>query len=161
MKRMLCLAVLAFGLWAMPHADARETSMSVQIRTAQLRADPSFLGRVAGTLEYGARVTIAEERGEWRRVTGPNGAQGWIHQSALTTKKIAMQAGAADVSTAASGQELALAGKGFSSEVEADFKKKNANVDFTWIDRMEKIKVTPAEMLAFLKEGQVVPEGSK
>lgn len=155
MKRILWSILLAAAL--VGPVSAREAAMSVQIRTAQLRADPSFLGKLVATLDYGTRVTVSDEKGDWDFVTAPNGMTGWIHQSALTTKKVVMQAGANDVSTSASGQELALAGKGFNSDVEADFKKKNADIDFTWIDRMEKIKVTAAEMSAFLKEGQVHP----
>lgn len=153
MKRIWWAAVLACAMTGL--ASARE--MSVQIRNGQLREAPSFLGRLIGTVAYGDRLTVQEERGDWLRVTASGGVTGWIHQSALTPKKIVMQAGAADVSKTASGQELALAGKGFNSDVEADFKKKNAEIDFTWIDRMEKIKVSSAEMMAFLKEGEVKP----
>lgn len=153
MKRLL--AGMAFALIPVFAATAKE--MSVQVRNGQLRADPSFLGKMVASLDYGARVTVAEEKGDWRRVVLPDGKAGWIHQSALTPKKIVMQAGAADVSTAASGQELALAGKGFNSDVEADFKRKNAEIDFSWIDRMEKIKFSAADMTAFLQEGGVHP----
>ncbi|MFH0880636.1 MAG: hypothetical protein V2A34_13050, partial [Lentisphaerota bacterium] len=62
-----------------------------------------------------------------------------------------------DVRTGASGEELALAGKGFNSDVEAEFKSQNKNVDFTWVDKMEKMKETPDELISFLKEGQVNP----
>ncbi len=147
------VAALAAGLLCAAPAFAKE--MSVQVRSGQLRADPSFLGRMVATVEYGARVSVAEERGDWRRVALAGGASGWIHQSALTPRKIAMQAGSADVSTAASGQELALAGKGFNSDVEADFKRKNAEIDFTWIDRMEEIKFSADEMSVFLRDGGV------
>lgn len=151
MKRLL--AGMAVGLLCAGPVLAKE--MSVQVRNGQLRADPSFLGKLVTSVDYGARVNVAEERGDWRRVALPDGTSGWIHQSALTPKKIVMQAGSADVSTAASGQELALAGKGFNSDVEADFKRKNAEIDFTWIDRMEKIKFTAEQMSAFLRDGGV------
>lgn len=155
MKRIL-FSLLLVGALAAP-ALARETTMNIQIRSAQLRATPSFLGAVVGTADYGASVTILEEKTGWYRVSTSDGATGWLNNSALTTKKIVMQAGASDVSTAASGQELAMAGKGFNSSVEADFKKQNKGIDFTWIDRMEKVKVTPAQMADFLRAGQVKP----
>jgi hypothetical protein len=47
---------------------------------------------------------------------GPVRKTGWLHQSALTKKTISMKAGGQDVATAASGDELALAGKGFNSD---------------------------------------------
>ncbi len=153
MKRLIW-SVLLVGLLAAP-AIARDTPMNVQIRSAQLRANPTFLGTLVSTLDYGAQVIATDARNGWYYVKTADGKHGWLHQSALTTKKVSLQAGASDVATTASGQELALAGKGFNSSVEADFKKKNADIDFTWIDRMEKIKVSAGEMAAFLRAGQV------
>lgn len=155
MKRFLPGALVL--CWAVTALTASAESMSVQIRTAQLRSEASFLGKLVGSLEYGARVDIAAKQGDWRQVTAPGGLTGWIHQSALTPKKIVMKAGSQDVQKSASGEELALAGKGFNSDVEADFKAKNQEIDFTWIDRMEKIRVTAQEMSSFLSEGGVRP----
>ena len=45
---------------------------------------------------------------------------GWIHQSALTSKQIVMNSGAA-VSSSANSQEIALAGKGFNEDVERQY----------------------------------------
>jgi uncharacterized protein YgiM (DUF1202 family) len=132
-------------------------TMSVQVKNGQIRATPSFLGKVVAPLSYGDKVQVLETKNEWMNVTGPGGQSGWVHSSALTKKKIVMASGSQDVQTGASGDELALASKGFNSDVEADFKSKNQNVDFTWVDRMEKYKVTPEEMQAFLKEGHVKP----
>jgi hypothetical protein len=83
--------------------------------------------------------------------------KGWMHMSALTTKTIALQAGKADVKTGATSSELALAGKGFNAKVEAEFKKKNKNIDYNWVDRMEALVINPGQMQAFLKQGQVNP----
>lgn len=156
MKRLLVggMALAAVLAWSGP---AWADPMSVQIRVAQLRAEPSFLGKPVGQVDYGAQVTVNRSQGDWRNVTTAAGAVGWVHQSALTPKKLVMKAGQQNVQTGASGEELALAGKGFNSDVEADFKKKNGNIDFTWIDRMEKIRVSSSEMTAFLEEGQVRP----
>jgi SH3-like domain-containing protein len=134
-------------------------TMNVQVRSGQLRSDPSFLGRPMTALNYGDQVDVSQKKGEWMEVRTASGATGWIHQSALTTKKIKLQAGSSTVGTSASGEELALAGKGFNSDVEADFKNKNKDVDFTWIDRMEKIKVNAQESARFLADGSVKPTG--
>ncbi|MCE9613075.1 MAG: SH3 domain-containing protein [Lentisphaerae bacterium] len=141
--------VMAGGAYAAVSAD-----MSVQIRNAQLRATPSYLGKVSGNVPYAQRVQIMQVQGDWFEVRSGT-ATGWLHKSALTTKKIAAKSGAADVGATASGEELALAGKGFNADVEADFKKKNAKIDFGPIDRMEKIKVSPGDARAFLEQGGV------
>ncbi len=137
-------------------------AMSVQVKSGQMRETPSFLGKLVAPLNYGDRVQVLEQQGDWSKITGPGGQAGWIHTSALTKKKIAMKAGDQNAQTGASGDELALAGKGFNSAVEADFKAKNPNVDFTWVDKMEKIKVAPESMQQFLKNGGIQPaEGGK
>jgi len=146
-----------FAAVAVSAFAAGAATMSVQVKNGQIRATPSFLGRVVAPLSYGDKVQVQETKNEWMNVTGPGGQNGWVHSSALTKKKIVMESGSQDVQTGASGDELALASKGFNSDVEADFKSKNKNVDFTWVDRMEKYKVSPAEMQEFLKEGGVKP----
>lgn len=149
--------IAGFVVAAVSAFAAGVATMSVQVKNGQIRATPSFLGKVMAPLSYGDKVQVLETKNEWMNVTGPGGQSGWVHSSALTKKKIVMESGSQDVQTGASGDELALASKGFNSDVEADFKAKNKDVDFTWVDRMEKYKVAPEEMQEFLKEGQVKP----
>lgn len=154
-----CVVILACLVAASAAWAATPGAMSVQVRNGQLRATPSFLGQVVAPLAYGDQVQVVQAQGEWMKVTGPGMKTGWIHSSALTKKRIVMQAGAEDVEKSASGEELALASKGFNSDVEAEFKAQNKDIDFAWVDRMEKYKVSPDEMKAFLDEGGVETEG--
>jgi hypothetical protein len=62
------------------------------------------------------------------------------------------------VETGASGEELAVAGKGFNADVEKEFKVDHADIDFTWVDTMEQMKVSPQELMSFLTEGGVQPQ---
>jgi SH3-like domain-containing protein len=159
LMRLYKIIWLSLGLIGVAAAAfaAGPATMSVQVKNGQIRSTPSFLGQVIAPLNYGDRVQVLETRKEWSKVTGPSGQIGWVHGSALTKKKIVMSAGSQDVQTGASGDELALASKGFNSDVEADFKAKNKNIDFVWVDKMEKIKVSPKEMQEFLREGGVKP----
>jgi uncharacterized protein YgiM (DUF1202 family) len=147
-------ALTVLGAWA-----ATAKLMSVQVKEAELREKPSYISKVVGSLAYGDRIEIQEAQGAWSRVNLANGAAGWINNSALTSKRIVLSSGGDDVKVGASGDELALAGKGFNSDVEAQFKKDHKNIDFAWVDRMEKIKIPSAEMQTFLKEGGVAPKG--
>ena len=82
----------------------------------------------------------------------------------VTVMAVIPQAGKimpATVATGASGDELALAGKGFNSDVEAAFKAGNKEIDFTWVNRMEKMKVSPAAVEKFLRQGQVSAPGGQ
>ncbi len=77
----------------------------------------------------------------------------------LTEKKVVLKPGASDVKKAATNDEIALAGKGFNKQVEGEFKTRNQNIDFIWIDKMEKITVSQSQMQKFLKQGKLYPEG--
>ena len=62
-----------------------------------------------------------------------------------------------DVRLAASSDEVALAGKGFSQEIETEYKKQNRSLDYAWVDRMLTFKVSDAEALRFMQEGGLEP----
>jgi len=158
-KRWLGLGLIVLACTTLAGGAAE---MSVQVKSGQVLETPSFLGKVVTKVNYGDRMQVLEQQGDWSKVTAPDGKSGWMHSSALTKKKIAMKAGSQNAQTGASGDELALAGKGFNSDVEADFKAKNRNVDFTWVDKMEKIKVPAESKQQFLKDGGIQPaEGGK
>ena len=143
---MGCAALVATGAWA-----AKE--MSVQVRDGQLRNRASFLGTVTGAVAYGDRVTVNQTQAGWCEVATAAGKSGWIHESALTPKRVVLSSGANDARTGASGQEVALAGKGFSKEVEASYKSQNRDIDYTWVDWMGKQTVPPEQLVQFLKQG--------
>lgn len=151
---VLCLAMMCILSPPIP-AQAQET-LSVQVRKGELRATPSFLGKIVARVAYGDRVDVTEKRGAWRKVSPRGGSlQGWIHNSALTAKRVTLRAGQFNVRTGATRDELALAGKGFSEEVEASYRKENRKLDYTWINRMEAFEVTPDQMRIFLVQGSV------
>lgn len=150
MTRTVLVVLLLLALTALA-AD----QLSVQVRDAKLRARASYLGPATGNVAYGDQLTVLESRGPWRRLRADDGTTGWLHESALTTKKIKLAAGAEDAAIAADQDELALAGKGFSEEVEQAFKDENGDVDYTWVDRMANWTVTPEEAVAFLEAGKV------
>ena len=160
MRSIRALCMTGAILVAAQTATAAPREMSVQVRETQVRATPSFLGKVVGTAAYGDRVTVEASSGPWTRVAGAAGRPaGWLHSSALTPKRIKLAAGDEDVKVAASSGELALAGKGFNSDVEAEFKSRNRAADFKAVDRIESYTVTLPEMEAFLKQGKVEPKG--
>lgn len=152
------VGIVLLGLAVSAHA-AKE--MSVQVRTGQLRERPSFLGKVVAEVQYGDRVTVDQAQGPWMQVTVAS-QSGWIHESALTKSKIRLGSGDTAAPTAASSEELALAGKGFNADVEAEFKAQHKDIDFTWVDRMEGMGLSMDRLVAFLKEGGVKPlEGGR
>jgi hypothetical protein len=139
-------------------ARAEDRLMSVQVRQGPVRAAPSFLGQVVGDLAYGDRVRVLEQRPGWMKVSAAaGGVAGWMHASALTEKRVVLKSGTADAQGTASGEELALAGKGFNADVEAEFKARNRDADFAAVDRMEKRNATAREIAAFVADGVLRP----
>jgi uncharacterized protein YgiM (DUF1202 family) len=141
---------------------AQNQRMSVQVQDGKLRADPSFLGKVIGSVSYGDAVTVIRQQNPWFFVSTKTGQlTGWIHSSALSEKEIVLRAGDANVQKTASQREIALAGKGFNADVEKEYKTRNPNLDFEWIDRMERIVVSDEEIRQFIAAGKLSPEGGK
>ena len=136
--------------------------MSIQVKTGVVRSNPSFLGKIVAQLPYGDRVSVQATTGAWHLINqAEKSADGWMHSSALSTKKIILKPGATDVQQAASSDEITLAGKGFNQQVENDFKSRNPQTDFTWVNRMEKMAVSQNQIQAFIKEGQLTPRGDE
>jgi uncharacterized protein YgiM (DUF1202 family) len=147
---VLFLSVAAAGFSA-------PATMSVTVKETQIRATPSFLAKALAVLAYGDQVQVLDTKGDWARVSLPSGKEGWVSLKALTEKKIVLKSGA-DVSTSASSGEVALAGKGFNADVEAQYKQEQ-NLDYTWVDAMEAVKVTTAQIDSFLTKGGLTEQG--
>lgn len=146
-------------LLAISATVALATPMSVQVRNCKVRATPSQLGRVVATADYGAVLEAGALQKGWYPVTTADGKTGWLHESALSRKPIAMRAGANDVATGASSDEVALAGKGFNEQVEAKLRK-DGTLDYTWVDRMSAFKTGVDEIVKFRTQGNL-PGGAQ
>lgn len=144
---MTCVLAIAGPAWS------ASEMMRVQVKKGDIRDAPSFLGKTVGHVSYGDQVEVLEQKDAWMRIAALNGVNGWIHQSALTRKRVAVSSGGRDEKLPVSKDELALASKGFGADVEAEFRKTHGDIDFTWVDRMERFHVSPQELAAFLSQG--------
>ena len=154
------IVLVMIGLLGLTVLAAEQKQMSVQVKKGAVRSTPSFLAKIIVKLNYGDRVVVTEEQSSWSKVDLSGAySHGWIHSSALTSKKIILKPGASDVEQAASDDELTLAGRGFNEEVEKEFRSQNPDVDFTWIDRMEKMTVSQDQIQNFIKAGGLNPQG--
>lgn len=152
-KSMVMLAVLALAFTASAASPPR--AMSVQVRSGQVRATASFLGKVVASLPYGTQVEIVQPSKPWMQVRTADGAAGWMHESALTVERLQLKAGTANAQAGTSANEVSLAAKGFTQQIEKEYRSKNPTLDFAWVDRMESFRVSAAEAEAFLAAGRV------
>lgn len=131
-------------------------TMNIQVREVAVKTTPNYMGASAGTLSYGAQVNVLGEQGNWYQIEKP---AGWLPKSALTKHKVAVNPDAKFAHGTAKHDEVALAGKGFNPDVEAQYKRDNANLAaaFTQVDRVEKFGASEGEIESFQTAGKLTP----
>jgi uncharacterized protein YgiM (DUF1202 family) len=158
MKRyflFICLGLLAIS--GVTAQSLRGKTMYVASKTADIKASTGFFAESLGTLQYGDQVTVLQEDGKWvevRWVDRP-AITGWMVSANLTTKRIT----ASGSGTSATANELALAGKGFSEEVEASYKTSGAAgaaQQYADIDAIEAQVLSKESLYRFLTEGHLI-----
>mgnify|MGYP005845245387 CR=1 FL=1 len=145
--------VALIGLSLGPTASTAQTFKTV-VGQQQLFAAPSYTGEVVGMVPEGAEVAIIEQSGEWSRVEH-QGQQGWLPPRAFAASKKLDLSGLLQGKSVKESKtdEVALAGKGFTPEVEANFRGQNPNLNYDQVDQIEKFSVSAAELQAFRQEG--------
>jgi adenylate cyclase len=100
------------------------------------------------------------QSGDWYQVDF-QGQQGWLHRQAFPQAKgpkfnlPGMLFGAPVKETKS--DEVALAGKGFTPEVEASYRQSHPEMKFAEVDRVEAFQVNHAKLQSFIKEGGLNP----
>jgi hypothetical protein len=122
----------------------------VSSKTADLKSSTGFFASKRGTLKMGDQVTILQVSGSKVEVRSSTNSSlsGWVASSSLSARRI-VAAGSSATAT-----EVALAGKGFSQEVE-DVYKTEGNLNYADVDRTEAILVSTDELYTFVTEGRL------
>lgn len=154
--RLPGLAAAIFALAAMAFAASQ---LTVQVSQSRIRKDAKFWAPSVASVSAGDRLSELRRKGDWIEVKNAAGASGWIHASAVTSKKITLGAGSKTADRGVSADEVSLAGKGFTEDVENEYRKANGELDFDAVDRMSSLKVSDKELEAFLKEGKLAEWG--
>lgn len=128
---------------------------AVKVLSQHLFPTPAFYAQPVADLALGQVLDILEAGAGWYRVETASGQTGWVHSSALTTAS-AGSGTVASGSGSVSQDEITLAGRGFNSEIEAEYGSQNPQLDFSKVDEVEKNGVTPEELEAFLVAGGLV-----
>lgn len=66
----------------------------IQVKSADIRSAPSFLGKILFKVSYTNEVTLVKTNGSWVNISYHNRA-GWVHQSALSNRAIYLNPNAA------------------------------------------------------------------
>ncbi|MBN2352335.1 MAG: hypothetical protein JXD23_07190 [Spirochaetales bacterium] len=147
--------ILLFGLILISAGGGAR--LRVMVRAAQIRSKPSYLGSIVARLQYEDIVVQASDPQKgWIKVTLESGkSPGWINMSSLIEYKEDMKASGANVGETASSGNIQAAGKGFTKEIEAEYKSEQ-HLDYAWVDRMEKYSVTAQQAAAFMDAGGLI-----
>jgi hypothetical protein len=155
------LLFLLVGLAAGLGTGMAET-LKVERANTQLYESPNFGSRPLGSLPAGAEVAVLSRSGDWVQVNY-QGKSGWVHKTSIA------QAPAGRPGLALPGMltggpvrqtksdEVALAGKGFTPEVEAAYRQKNPGMNYAMVDQVERFQVDPGQLAAFIREGGLTP----
>jgi hypothetical protein len=157
-RRLLVVGALilcAVGAGVSQGAPAKGSTITVQTLTAKLMKTPSYLGATQAKLVRGDQLKFEEAKGDWYKSSAKNGANGWIHKSSVVEKAVALSSKPGGGSGGVTSDEVALAGRGFSKEVEARYKEGHPNLDFSHVDHIEKIDVDSDELAKFAADGKV------
>ncbi|MGE5894193.1 MAG: hypothetical protein ACM34I_09080 [bacterium] len=124
----------------------------VVTRENAIRESCRFFAPVKAKVRYNDAVAILSREGDWYRVRF-KGTTGCIHKSALEEKKFSLSGLRGSKPSAASQDEVALAGKGFNPQVEKSYRGKNPDLDFRAVDLIEAYDVPDSKLMEFMKEG--------
>ncbi len=147
---VLVLAATAFAV----------SQLTVQVSQSRIRKDAKFWAPSVASVSAGDQLSEIRRKGDWVEVRTESGASGWIHSSAVTSKKLKLGAGSETAARETSADEISLAGKGFTEEVEEEYKKSNDELDFDGVDRMSTLTVSDEDLGRFLEEGHLAEWGA-
>jgi hypothetical protein len=126
-----------------------------------LYPDPDFASTPIIPVPVGAEVNVESQAGDWYKVTYQDKV-GWLNRQAVVQPAArakfnlpALLFGTPVKQT--SSDEVALAGKGFTPEVENSYRTKHPEMNFALVDRIESYRVAPAKLQTFIKEGDLKP----
>lgn len=149
MKRVLLVLLVTAGIAVA--APKVGSTVTIRVLSAKVMKAPKFIGSAAGSVSRGEQLIVKEVKGDWYRVEGSY--NGWIHKTNVTEGKVALSSKPGGAGGGASREEVELAGRGFTPEVEQKYKQGNPNLDFSHVDAIEKTSIDPAELEAFVTEG--------
>lgn len=126
--------------------------LTVQVKETKLRREPKFWAPSVATLHAGDQVSELGRQEAWIRA-GAAGQEGWLHESAVTRSELHLTGGSTTAATGAKADEVALAGKGFTEEVEREYRRDRGD-GYVALDKVP-AAASDAELETFLRQGKL------
>src|SRR5215470_18791204 len=109
-------------------------TVTVQVMSAKVMKDPSFLGTTVATVVRGEHLTYQDSQKDWYKVTTSAGKDGWINKTSVVDKALTLSTKPGGGTGGVSEDEVALAGRGFSPEVEKQYRSQHPDLDYSHVD---------------------------
>jgi hypothetical protein len=138
-------------------------TVKVKVQKTSLFDQPNFFSRTVATLQFGDELEMEGVVKDWAKVKFGK-QKGYVHQSALTSTKVDMKTilFGGSSSSGASQDEVALAGKGFTPEVEKNYGKAHPEMNYALVDEIERYDIDPNSLRSFIQRGGLkVSEGQR
>ena len=149
--------ILLLGLCFMTSV-ALAATVKVITQEAVIRKDKRFFAPAVTRVPYCSVIQESGREGDWLRVSY-KGKAGWIHVSAVQEQKFQLSSLAGGEAQEASQDEVALAGKGFTPEVEKAFRDKNPKMRYDLVNQVQSYKVDEQKIQTFLQAGNLKEPG--
>lgn len=138
-------------LCSLLYLPAAAETVQVTTRENAVRNDCRFFAPVRLKVLLGDRLNVNGRKGDWLQVSA-KGVSGCIHKSAVEDRRFS-SAGRGAASGGASSDEVSLAGKGFSPQVESGYRKSGKSLNYTAVDEISRMTVTEKSLESFVKQG--------
>lgn len=152
MKSILALAALMASI-----ALAGKSAYTVIVEETKIRKNKQFFAAAIDTVRYGDKVESAGEGEDGWLPVSVDGKDGWIHESAVSAKKVKAGSGKWQGSDDAAAEEVTLAGKGFNEDVEKAHRKASAAGNYEGVDAMLQRAISEKDLMKFMKKGATLP----
>lgn len=149
MRRFVIICILL----SLPVMAAAGKTVKVKVQKGTLFHEPKFFSKAVASVKYGDRLEMIEQLKDWAYVRFRE-KTGWIHKSSLTSAGFNL--GTIFVGTSSSGtthDEVALAGKGFTPEIERGYKQDHPEMNYALVDEIESYDVKDDSLYGFIEEG--------
>ncbi len=159
-KRMIlaAAAVAVAALFLAGHlraAPKKGSTVTVRVLSAKVMENPKFIGKTVAQVSRGAYLTYQSKKNGWYQVQTASGQTGWIHKSAVLEKKVQLSSKMGQAGSGASKEEIELAGRGFTKDVEEHYRSEHRDLEFSHVDNIEALQMDPEAVAAFASAGSV------
>jgi hypothetical protein len=162
-RRIVALSLLLLVAVAV-FAAVTLKDRSVIVKETAVRDTQGYSAKILGKIVYTDRVQVLDlpAGSSWAKVRfAARKLEGWVHLSTLSKDgRLLIKGGDETVKTPPEGYEVALAGKGFNEEVEAETRK-DEKLNYKAVDDMVEYsaKILSTDVSAFITQGGLIVEG--